>query len=121
MTSHANQNRQIGWPQAFRDILIASMNRGQFPLAMVSCIVIVLIQKMPPEDVSILAASIMANLENGRLFGYFLSFMLAGGWFFHSKWQRRMLDSEIDRMSNERNKVQTQKLGKKLKSSKDIS
>ena len=119
MTS-AKQNRQIGWPQTIRDILIASMNRGQFPLAVVSLVVIVLILKMPEEDVSKLVFSIIDGLENWKLLGYFMSFGLAAGWFLHAKWQRKLLASEIERISNERNKVQAQKLGNKVKSSKEI-
>jgi hypothetical protein len=73
--------------------------------------------KMPGEDVSKLVFSIRDELVNGSLLGYLLFFVSTVGWFTHSRWQRKVLSLEIDRVVVERNKVQEQKLGYKLKSS----
>jgi hypothetical protein len=74
---------------------------------------------MPGEDASKLVFSIIGGLEDWKLVGYFMFFISTGGWFFHTRWQRRVFTSEIERISDERNKVQVQKLGKKIKSSKE--
>lgn len=108
----------ITWPQMFRDVLIASMNKGQLPLIIVLFVVILTVWKMPSEDVSKLVFFTVDQLINGMLFGYFLFSATLIGWFFHARWQRKRLTSEIERVSMERTKIQEQNLGNQVKSSR---
>lgn len=119
-TTKKPRQNDFGWPQVVRDVLVASMNKGQFPLAIVSLIIIVLILKMPPDDVSKLVFSIINLMQDGYLLGYVLFAGSTGGWFFHAKWQRRVITTEFNRMSAERNNVQEQKLGARIKSSREV-
>jgi hypothetical protein len=104
--------------QAVRDVLIASMNKGQFPLALLVLVILAFLFKMPPDDVSRLAFELFQNIVNGKLLGYILGGGATIGWLGHSKWQRRVLSAEIERISLERNDLQMKLLGDNIRSSK---
>jgi hypothetical protein len=116
--NRARRNSGINWAQMVRDVLIASMNKGQFPIAIISFIVVLLIIKMPPEDVSELVFSIRDELVKGTVAGWFLFGVSIIGWFAHARWQRKQMTREIDRLSIERNKVQQKNLGSHMVSSR---
>lgn len=107
----------VGFYQMLRDVLIASINKGQFPWAIMAMIVIAVIFRMPPEDVSKLAFRVLDALEHRALLGYAIAFVACAGWFFHSRYQRRIIAGELERMSHQRNRLQAHKLGNKVKSS----
>ena len=109
---------QIGIPQAMRDVLIASINKGQFLLAVVALIIITMIIRMPEKDVSLLAFSILDRLGNGSYFGYILASLSTTGWFFHARFQRRIIVDELERLSTERTQLQHSQLGNNVKSSR---
>jgi hypothetical protein len=109
--------KNITIPQVIRDVLIASMNKGQFPLALLALIILAFLFKMPPNDVSQLAFAILENIVNGSLLGYLLGGGTTIGWFIHSKWQRRVLHEEIERLSLERNELQQKLLTDNIRSS----
>jgi len=93
----ANQPSSGPWANAFRDILVASINKGQFPLAILGLIAMSLIWRMPPEDVSKLMFRIVDGLERGVLLGYGLALVAIGGWFVHARYQRRVISVELSR------------------------
>lgn len=102
------------WATALRDVLIASINKGQFPFAILGLILLALIMKMPPEDVS----RLVDGVERGSLFGYLLSLLLLAGWYVHARYQR-VITQELERMAAERNMLQGKNLGEqRIKSSK---
>jgi hypothetical protein len=102
-----------------RDILIASLNKGQFPLAIVGLLVAIVLARMPPEDISKLVFLIIENLKNGAFVGYVLFVATTGGWFVHARFQRRVITGEMRRISDERTRVQEKALGKPLPSSEE--
>ena len=107
------------WATALRDVLIASINKGQFPFAILGLILLALIMKMPPDDVSRLVFRLVDGVERGSLFGYALSLFLLAGWYVHARYQRRVISQEIERMAAERNMLQGKNLGEqRIKSSK---
>jgi hypothetical protein len=97
-----------------RDVLIASMNKGQFPAALIAMFILSMIWRMPPADVSKLVFRLLDLAEERCLVGYVASVLFLFGWFFHARYQRRLITREISR---ERNQLQARELGKKLKSS----
>ena len=103
--------------EMLRDVLVASMNKGQFPLAIVGLIIITIIWRMPSESVGKLAFEVVEEMKNGYLIGYVVAFVAIIGWFFHAKAQRRWAATEIKRVTAERTKVQEEKMGTKLQSS----
>jgi hypothetical protein len=107
------------WANALRDVLIASINKGQFPFAILGLLLLTLIVKMPPEDVSKLVFRLVDGVERGSLLGYLLSLLFLVGWYVHARYQRRVITAEIERMAAERNTLQSKNLGQqRIKSSK---
>lgn len=107
----------VSWAQAFRDVLVGSMNKGQFPLAIVGIIFMLILYKMTPQGVDRLVDRLLDGLVAYSLVGWAVSGPLVAGWYLHSKWQRRTIQRELDRVTEERNRLQTEKLEGKPKSS----
>jgi len=117
-TEESTSGKTVSVWEMIRDVLIASMNKGQFPLALVSLIVVTLILKMPSDDVSKLVFSLIEKLESGVLVTNLMLIASLGGWFFHAKYQRRIITVEIERLSEERTALQYSQIGNRVKSSK---
>jgi len=103
------------------NVLIASMNKGQFPPACVFILLLVMILKMPPADVSILMNEILQHLKNGYYLGYAWGVITTFLWYRHLRWQRRTTNDEVKRISEERNMFQAKQLGgKNVTSSEEL-
>ena len=94
-----------------RDVLVASMNKGQFPFAVCALIFIVMILRMPAADVSRLMFHLVNLAERGQIIGWILAVLELAAWFFHSRRQRRLITSEMRRMAKERNEHQARTIG----------
>lgn len=115
------QPKGIGFFHMLRDVLVASINKGQFPWAILAMIVISIIWKMPPQDVSEFAFRVLDSLERRVILGYAIACVLAVGWFLHSRYQRRIITGELNRVSTQRNQLQEQTLGNRIRSSEGRS
>lgn len=107
----------IGFWVMVRDVLVNSMRYGQFPIALVAGIVVVVLVKMPPDDVSRLSFEIVGDLKNFSLLGWVLFFFALVAWYLHQKWQRRIIAAEMERIGAEKSRLQGDRLGKALPSS----
>jgi hypothetical protein len=88
------------------NVLITSLSKGQFPIACLFFVFVVILLKMPGDEVARMALGILADLGNFKLVGYALSIVLAGGWFIHTRWQRSKYEKELKRLVEERNQLQ---------------
>ena len=109
---------KIGFWHMMRDVLVTSLNKGQFLPAMLGMIIIVMILKMEPKDVSALAFTTLGMIRNGDLVGWLLLLGSTGGWYVHARFQRRVYTGEVERVAEEKTKLQKNSLGKQAKSSK---
>lgn len=99
--------------------MVASINKGQFPFAILGLLLLASIIKMPAEDVSRLVFRLVDGMERDSLLGYLLSVLLLVGWYTHARYQRRIIAGEIERMAAERNMLQSKSLGRqRIKSSR---
>jgi len=101
----------------WRDVLIASLNKGQFLIGLVGMIFTIMILKMPSEDVSKLVFEIINDLKDGSLYGYLGGIISIMGWFLHAKGQRRRISKEMERIGREKSKLQSNQLGGDVRSS----
>ena len=107
----------VTWPQAIRDVLTASMTKGQLPMLLVGLIVLSLIWRMSEKKVDSVIDSLLDGLRNSWLLGYLLFFTVLLCWYFHAKYQRRLFTDEMTRVSGERTKLQKTNLGGRVHSS----
>ena len=98
-------------------VLIASMTKGQAPLFVIAGLAALMIWKMPPADVSSLIFRLVAALEHGYLVGYVLAAVTTVCWFFHARFQRKVIQDEMQRMSDLRTQLQAQQTIHPLESS----
>jgi hypothetical protein len=110
-------SQPVGFWEMFRDVLIASLNKGQFIPALIGLSYILMIVKMPSEDVSRLMFEIVDKIEKGYLVGYAFGIISLCSWFIHSKWQRRKIVLEMKRLGEEKSGLQKNQLGNIVKSS----
>lgn len=100
-----------------RDVLIASINKGQFPLACLTLFGMLIIYRMPGPDVSQLVFRLEEHFANGSYIGYMLAVLFGGGWLLHARWQRRIIASEMNRIGEEKSSLHKE-LEIKIESSK---
>jgi hypothetical protein len=103
--------------QMLRDVLVASLNRGQFPMAIMGMIVIIAVCRMPPADLSRLVFRLLDVAEEREYMGYALCLVIAVAWAIHSKRQRREMAAEIRRLSERRNRLQPMAFDGQIRSS----
>ncbi|MCD4745408.1 MAG: hypothetical protein K8R58_03830 [Bacteroidales bacterium] len=100
-----------------RDIGVASLNKGQFPLALFGTIIIILMLKLSSDDASKLIFKIVTLFKSMHLVGWILSFVFVIGWYMNTRKLRRLHTSEMRRIAQEKKKLQEILIGKKLKTS----
>lgn len=117
MATKKTDANKVTAAQAVRDVLVASLNKGQFLPALLALLFAIMLVRMPSEDVSRLVFQILADLKNGQLLGYALALISTAGWAFHVKWQRRVITAEMRRVTRERNELQAQATPAEIESS----
>lgn len=113
-----NVRPQVSWPQAIRDIVIRAMDRGQLPILALCFLAIVIVWRMPSDQVSTLAFQIIGDLEHWSLGGWALSCGMGIAWYKHAGYLRRLHAQECDRIGTEKSKAQSLAHGRKLPSSR---
>lgn len=91
--------------QMLRDVLVASLNRGQFPMAVMGLITVIAVCRMPSADLSRLIFRLLDVAEAREYGGYVLAVTIALAWAIHSKRQRREIAAEIRRLSDQRTRL----------------
>jgi len=119
MASGNNQNNRPNLWGMIQNISIASLNKGQFPIAMVTILLLILIIKLPPEDASKLLFDILELLKSMHILGWILSLISLVAWYLNTKHIRKIHVIEVNRIAEEKKELQQQLLGKKLSSSKN--
>lgn len=117
-STKSNQSRgTVSWAQAVRDMVIASINRGQLPILGIIGIATVLTFRLPEQDISRVVFEIVAALKKGELWAYVLEGLTLFGWFTHAKVMRKIFSAEAERIGCEKSKIQSKSAGVEFKSS----
>lgn len=104
--------------QFLRDVFVTSINKGQFPIAILALVISIYCVRVPPDVLAEHGREVFVGLKNGYLVGYVLFIMTVGGWWSHAKGLRRKHYEELDRIAPEKTELQKKLLGNKVKSSK---
>ncbi|MFY3630859.1 hypothetical protein ACOTFH_29865 [Achromobacter xylosoxidans] len=112
-----NKRNRVTWAQAVRDMVTSAINKGQLPLFGLLFVVVCLIFKMPPEDVSKLVFAIFEALKAGDLVGYVIAVVLGGCWYGHARLMRKQYSAEYERIGKEKTSLQSQVGGVTYRSS----
>lgn len=112
----ATKQEKIGLGAAFfqmiSNVLVESMSTGLFlPAAIVILFIIVLV-RIPPEEIAPLVEKGLDYLIGTKVLGYTLAVVCALGWIFNIKIIMRQQNIEVKRIIEERNHWQEQVMGK---------
>lgn len=116
--NQGNPYRPNGWGM-IRDIIIASMNKGQFLVAGVWLLLLILFLKLSPNQAYAVVRKFGKLLVNGQIAGWVLLWIVVIAWLFHSKYQRRNFTREMKRIAQEKKDIQQTQLGTRLGSSQN--
>lgn len=108
---------KIGFWHAARDIFVTSINKGQFPLALLGAILLLMVFKMPWEAIRDLLHGFMDKLERGSLAGWILWLLTSLGWVYVSKRSRKTHITEVRRVAKEKSVLHQELLGQDAPSS----
>lgn len=104
------------WAKAFRDIVVASINKGQFPLVAVFLIFAIISWRIPAEVIGKVVEDVFYSGNRG-IYGYILSLIIAFAWLGHSKKMRKEHSDELERIGTEKSKAQSKASNRNFKSS----
>lgn len=97
----------VSWAHAVRDIVVASINKGQLPILGIFAIIMLLIYKLPTSDVMVLIKAIGEKLRNGEMVSYPLLVVVMLGWYFHARYTRKYHSEEYKRIGREKSELQS--------------
>jgi hypothetical protein len=76
---------RFGFAEMLRDVLVASIERGQFLIATISLILTIVVLKLPGETMSALIVRVRDSFDRACFLGYVIAAVLAVSWFWHSR------------------------------------
>lgn len=101
---------KVSWAEAFKDITIVAMNRGQLPVLGFIFVIILIINKIPSDAVVKLVYEIADKLGAISFLSYSFNVVLILAWAWHAKMVRKMHSNECERVGKEKTKLQQNQL-----------
>lgn len=108
--NNKHKPKNVSWAEAFRDITIVAMNRGQLPVLGFIFIIILFLYKIPNEEIVQLVHDIVDKLGVIAFFSYIFNIVLVLSWAWHAKMVRKMHSNECERVGKEKTKLQQSQL-----------
>lgn len=102
-----------------RDVLVTSIHKGQFPVALLGTAIIIFIYRLPPESLEKLSQGIVDKLDKGDLAGWLLFVTVSSAWAIVSRRSKQYYESEIARIGKQKSELQRKLLGNDAPSSED--
>ncbi|MDQ1164621.1 hypothetical protein [Flavobacterium sp. SORGH_AS_0622] len=103
-------SRISNWSGAFRDVLVASLNKGQFPVAFVLIILGIIFWRMPEKELSVFVFNLLDRFENNYILGWFFFLVSLFGWYFHNRYVVKVHRIEMERNTSEKVDLQNKLL-----------
>lgn len=105
------EKHKVTIAEATRDVVIASMNKGQLPLVFVGFYVLVILIRVPDHELVSFLRKFAFALKDYCYWGYILSILITFGWFFSARMMRKMHSEECHRIGKEKSSLQEKLLG----------
>lgn len=107
----------VTWAQAFRDIIIRAMDRGQLLPVLLFLVVLALIWKMPESKVYDFGVVVIDGFKDLSLVGWGLVAIVCILWAGHARTMRRNHSTESQRIGGEKSRLQQEQIDTTLGSS----
>ncbi len=112
------KGKKTGFFDFLKAVFIAAINKGQLPVLGVLLIGIILAIRVPGESIPAVIDKFIHALTHYHVLGWCISAFLAIAWVFSAKRMRRVHASEMDRISEEKSRMQQKQTTVPLSSSK---
>lgn len=113
------EKTKINLPAMVRDIAIHAISRGQIiPVAMF-LMVIVVIFRLPPETLGEIVKDLISKALHYSALGYSFSIIIMLSWYIHMKYLNKIHEQEINRIAEERTRLQEKLTPGDIQSSKE--
>lgn len=112
-----SKSSQTGWAQAIRDMVVASIDRGQLPIFGLFMVMLIFAWRMPADDLSRLIFEILGMIKEGDIYGWASCSIALLGWFMHAKHMRSEFFKEAERIGKEKSALQSKVAGVAFQSS----
>lgn len=107
----------VTWAQAFRDIIIRAMDRGQLLPVLLFLVCLALIWKMPSDKVYDFGVNFINGFKDLSLLGWILAAVVCILWAGHARLMRRKHSTEYQRIGSEKSQLQQEQIKTTLGSS----
>jgi len=87
-------------------VLQPCVSRGHAPLLAFIGIIYYALSRMSQDGVDKTVFEVVNGLKRGYFIGYLLFIVAVIGWYAHARWQRKIIDAEMRRISDERTRLQ---------------
>jgi hypothetical protein len=77
----------VGLYEFLRDVLLASIDKSQFPLALTAIIVLAVVWKLSPADLAHLLVRLVTFAERRSVVGYVAATISVVGWVLHVRYK----------------------------------
>jgi hypothetical protein len=78
---------RVGLYEFLSDVLLASIDKSQFPLALAAIILLAIIWKLSPADLAYLPVKLVTFAERRSVVGYVVAIISVVGWLFHVRYK----------------------------------
>lgn len=112
-----NYNYKINFWGFLEKVLIASLNKGQLIGMTIALIFIIIIIKIPNEQILPFVYKLLNVSEINSILGWIVAGFITFGAFLTVRWQRRIHTKEIQRISSEKKILQEKLTQQRLPSS----
>ncbi|RAP57346.1 hypothetical protein [Oleiagrimonas sp. MCCC 1A03011] len=109
---------KVTWAQAFRDIIIAAMNKGQLIPVLLGLALLIWMVRVSPDELSKFGYRCVELIVHHHVLGYVLWIMTLLGWVMHARFAKGTTDAESSRIGKEKTALQERIAGGKLPSSR---
>ncbi|MCC5806349.1 MAG: hypothetical protein JJU00_08470 [Opitutales bacterium] len=101
-----------------RDVFVRAIDRGQLPLLLIGSAFLIVLWRLPEEQLLPLMEKIIALLASGRILGYVLFILTLVAWVVHASLMRRAAHHEHHRIGREKSEMQELQTRQNLGTSK---
>jgi len=112
--------QNLNWIQSItypiRDVLLSSLEKGQFIIASLLLLIGMFIWRLPSNELSKVFDSLFSRIENNWLWGWILFVICIFSWYVHYRFNTKTFIKEINRINKEKDSYQRrlfQQLNKK--------
>jgi hypothetical protein len=106
-----NKYRPNFWGM-WQNVLIASLQKGQFLLGVVGLIIVVSLLKLESKEVYNIYKGIFVILKSFYLLGWVLTFILTGLWYIFAKKTNNIHARQVNKLLEDNQKLQDKLLNK---------